>query len=188
MGRRKSILGNMEIKETKIKGVFIIHLTPHKDSRGEFIKVFNKEIFSSYGIDFTPQESFYSISKKGAIRGMHFQIPPQDSAKIVYSPKGKILDVIVDLRKDSETYGTYISTELSEDNHLAIYIPKGCAHGFQALEDDSHSVYLQEKVYSKEHDTGINPQSFGFEWPIQESTLSDRDKSFISLKNFSSPF
>jgi dTDP-4-dehydrorhamnose 3,5-epimerase len=119
---------------------------------------------------------------------MHFQVPPHHHSKIVFCPQGAILDVIVDLRKSSPTYGHYHAEELSADNHKAYYIPEGFAHGFRSLTDDAITYYLVSTEYSQEHDTGIRYDSIGFDWGVDKPVVSDRDLSFASFKEFSSPF
>ena len=119
---------------------------------------------------------------------MHFQTPPYDHVKVVYVCKGKILDVVVDIRKNSNTYDKYFSIELNENNGTYLYIPKGLAHGFKSLEDDSIVNYMQTSCYNNEHDCGISYNSFGFDWGITAPIISERDKHFPNLANFNSPF
>lgn len=119
---------------------------------------------------------------------MHFQMPPYQHSKIVYCPVGAILDVILDLRKGSATFGEFHAQELSESNHLAYYIPEGFAHGFKALTEGAMTYYLVSSVYNKDADTGIRWDSFGFNWDCASPIISARDISFESLKCFQSPF
>ncbi len=158
------------------------------DNRGAFIKTFHDTTLKSAGIHFQLKESYFSISKKNVIRGMHFQLPPHQHAKIVFCPQGAILDVILDLRKDSPAYGMYEAAILSAENNKAFYIPEGCAHGFKSLTDDALTYYLVSSEYSKEHDTGIRFDSFGFDWDLTDPILSERDLSFRELNDFQSPF
>lgn len=178
----------MNFQETKIKGVFVIQAQEFKDHRGLFVKTYNKDIFKSKKLHVTFKESFYSFSKKNVIRGMHFHLPPKDHAKFIYVPSGAILDVVVDLRNNSKTYGKFITEELSAENKKMIFIPTGCAHGFLSLQDNTCTMYLQSSTYSKEHDTGILYNSFGFKWPVKKPILSERDLNFVKLKDFTSPF
>lgn len=166
----------------------IITLPSFDDARGNFTKTFHDTTLKEQGIDFVLKESYFSISKKDVIRGMHFQTPPHQHAKIVFCPKGAILDVIIDLRKSAATYGQYLATELSEHNHKAYYIPEGFAHGFKALTDDAITYYLVSSEYSKEHDTGIRYDSFDFDWEVENPIISERDLSFKMLNDFTSPF
>ncbi len=178
----------MKITETKINGVYSIEADNFHDDRGSFIKTFHKETFLQNALDTDFQESFYSISKKGVIRGMHFQIPPADHSKLIYVPSGRIIDVVLDIRKESPTYGEYVSIELSAENHNMVYIPVGCAHGFISLEDNSVTVYLQSTMRSAEHEAGILFNSFGMDWNVEKPILSKRDQVFPTLKDFNSPF
>lgn len=178
----------MRIEDTFISGLKFIHLKDFKDQRGSFIKVFNEEFFKENGLETNFKESYYSISAKNVIRGMHFQVPPAEHTKLVYLNSGGILDVVLDLRKASETYGKFFSIELTVSNPVLIYIPIGCAHGFLSLEDNSMVTYLQTTCYHPSSDSGIRYDSFGFKWPSNAVIVSQRDKAFNALNNFSSPF
>jgi dTDP-4-dehydrorhamnose 3,5-epimerase len=177
----------MKITELEVKGVYYIENIEFFDNRGEFVKVFNDDFFKRNEINFSPKEIFYSISHKNVIRGMHFQIPPFEHAKLIYVTAGKIIDVILDIRKKSATFGKAISVNL-EANKNSIFIPVGCAHGFQSLEDNSVVVYNQTSTYSKEHDGGILWNSFRLDWGIDNPIISERDKSFPVLQDYDSPF
>lgn len=166
----------------------IITLPSFDDARGNFTKTFHDTILKENDIDFILKESYFSISKKDVIRGMHFQTPPHQHAKIVFCPQGAILDVIIDLRKSSPTYGQHFAQELSDKNHKAYYIPEGFAHGFKSLTEDAVTYYLVSSEYSKEHDTGIRYDSFGFDWEVKNPVISERDLSFVTFGRFESPF
>lgn len=174
----------MKIQKTKLEGVFIIENFIAQDDRGVFVKTLNKNEFLQNELYFEIKESYYSISKKDVIRGMHFQLPPYAHEKLVYVPKGSILDVIVDLRKNSPTYKEFISIELSDENKKSVFIPKGLAHGFISKEDNTITVYNVATEYNNLADAGIKYDSFGFDWGIAESIISERDKGFSSLKEF----
>ena len=174
----------MTIEKTLLKGVFIINSFNAIDDRGLFVKTFNKNIFNELEMDFEIRESYFSISKNNVIRGMHFQLPPHDHDKLVYVPKGAILDVVVDLRKNSLTYQKYISVELSDQNKKSIFIPKGLAHGFKSLADDTITVYNVSSEYCTPADEGIAYNSFGFDWQIEEPIISRRDKEFQEFSFF----
>jgi len=178
----------MDIKETSFSGVKIIINDLHKDKRGIFCKTFNKKIFKDIGLKFEFKESFYSVSSKNVIRGMHFQLPPYEHDKIVFVPKGKILDVVLDLRKKSKTFGQYFSIELSEDNKNSIYIPKGFAHGFKALINNSLTIYFTSTAYEAKYDYGIKWDSFGMDWKIKNPIISNKDNNLKNLYEFESPF
>lgn len=174
----------MEILETKLEGVYIIKNRIFQDQRGKFIKTYHKDDFKKLGLCTDFQESYFSVSNKDVIRGMHFQIPPFEHEKLVYVAKGKVLDVIVDLRKNSKTKGQYIEVELSEENGYSIYIPKGLAHGFKSLEDNTIMIYNVATVYNQDCDYGIKYDSFGFDWKCENPILSQRDKKFETLEEF----
>lgn len=166
----------------------LIQLPFSEDKRGNFTKVFQDSIFFDYQLPFQLKESYFSFSKQNVIRGMHFQLPEAQHSKIVFCPKGSILDCILDLRKDSSTYGQFFSVVLSENNHKALYVPEGFAHGFQSLEDDTMTYYLVSSEYDKEKDTGIKWSSFGMNWKTNQPIISERDQSFMDFKDFKSPF
>ncbi|MBL7682613.1 MAG: dTDP-4-dehydrorhamnose 3,5-epimerase [Flavipsychrobacter sp.] len=172
-----------------LEGAFLITMPRFTDERGVFVKTFNDDTFrQAADVRFELKESYFSTSKKDVIRGMHFQLPPHQHSKVVYCPQGAILDVIVDLRKESATYGQYYAHELSAENHKAYFIPEGFAHGFKALTEDAMTYYLVSSGYDKESDTGILYNSFGFDWGIESPVISARDMSFVSLNDFNSPF
>lgn len=178
----------MKIQETKIPGALLITLPAHPDERGLFVKTFHESSLHEAGIVFPLAESYFSVSRKGVVRGMHFQRPPHAHAKIVFCPVGAIRDVVLDLRKESETFGQHFSQELSAENHNALYIPPGCAHGFEALTEGAMTYYLVSTEYNRDHDTGVRWDSFGMAWGIEAPILSARDAGFVGLGEFRSPF
>lgn len=178
----------MKITETLLAGVYIIEPDVFHDERGDFVKLFQKETFLDSKLECDFIESYYSISKKNVIRGMHFQTPPADHTKLVYVTSGKIMDVVVDIRAGSPSYGTYASTELSSENHKLLYIPSGFAHGFRSLQKNSCVVYSQTSKHALENDKGINIYSFGMDWGIKKPIVSARDQAFPNLNDFKSPF
>jgi len=173
---------------TPLDNAALIELPRFEDERGIFIKTFQNSLFLKKHLNFELQESYYSFSKKNVIRGMHFQLPPYQHAKIVFCPQGRIMDVLLDLRKESKTYKQFFATELSAENHKALFIPEGFAHGFMALADHSMTYYLLSSEYHKENDTGIKWDSFKMDWAIPNPIISERDRSFPELKDFDSPF
>ncbi len=177
-----------DIQPLPLQGASLITLPAFYDARGGFVKTFNESALKEAGIEFELKESYFSISNKDVIRGMHFQLPPHHHAKIVFCPQGAIIDVIVDLRKDSSTYGQYYATELSAENHKAYYIPEGFAHGFKTLTDDAITYYLVSSEYNQANDTGILYDSIGYDWEVAAPIISARDLSFGSLQEFQSPF
>jgi len=178
----------MKIIETSIKGLLILEPRVFQDQRGKFIKTFNDSFFKEHHLDISIKETYFSLSNKDIIRGMHFQTPPYEHVKIVYVPYGKILDVVLDIRKDSSTYGKYYSIKLSDENTKVLIIPKGLAHGFKSLQDNTNVTYMQTTVYAPENDAGIRYDSFGFDWELSNSELSERDLSFEPFTNFETPF
>ncbi len=177
-----------EFIETKLRGCLLIKSRKFSDSRGEFLKVFAKSEFRKNGIDFDFSEQFFSVSKKGVLRGLHFQIPPHDHAKIVYCVSGQVLDVVVDLRKSSATYGQHITIELAENMSDILYIPTGMAHGFYSQADKSIMIYNVSTQHDPTHDRGIRWDSCNIRWPGVTPVLSERDQSFPSMADFDSPF
>jgi dTDP-4-dehydrorhamnose 3,5-epimerase/CDP-3, 6-dideoxy-D-glycero-D-glycero-4-hexulose-5-epimerase len=174
--------------EDVLNGAKVITLMSSSDARGSFTKTFHETMLAEQGIEFTLRESYFSLSKKDVIRGMHFQLPPHQHSKIVFCPQGAIMDVIVDLRKDSPTYRQHYATVLSGENHKAYYIPEGFAHGFKSLTDDAITYYLVSSEYSKDHDTGILYSSIGYDWEVAEPIISDRDLSLLKMEEWESAF
>lgn len=174
----------MKFIKTELEGVYIIENKIFEDERGKFFKTFNKNIFLENGIDVEFRESYYSISKKDVIRGMHFQIPPRDHEKLVYVAEGKVLDVVLDLRKNSKSFGKSISIELTSENGRLLFIPKGLAHGFKSLQDNTMMVYNVATEYNPECDFGISWNSFGFDWETKNPVISERDQRFETLQEF----
>ena len=169
----------MNIKSTSCEGIHIIDSFHAIDERGSFVKCLS----STNDIQFEVAETYYSVNKKNVVRGMHFQIPPFDHKKIVHVIKGSVVDVVLDLRKSSSTYGKVFSTVLSEKNKRALYIDKGFAHGFKSLEENTIMLYLVSSVYNKEADRGIHYNSIDFEWGLDIPLISKRDDDFDSFKD-----
>ncbi len=181
----------MQKMPTSLQDLYILKPRIFQDERGSFIKQFNNATFADLGLESHFTESYYSTSQKGVIRGMHFQIPPFEHAKLVYVSNGKILDVVVDLRKASQTFGEYFSVILDSSECLCLYIPQGFAHGFLSLEDKSKVHYMQTSPYNPQCDSRILFDSFGFDWQEQANKnsiphfiLSKRDKEFVSFADF----
>jgi dTDP-4-dehydrorhamnose 3,5-epimerase len=153
-----------------------------------FVKPFHQSSLENLGLTAHFPESFYSINEENVIRGMHFQLPPHDHDKIVYCSKGKLLDVVLDLRSNSKTFGKSMSFLIKENSFKGIYIPAGMAHGFASLEKGTIMTYLTSTEYHPDSDAGIRFDSFGFDWKIDNPILSDRDMTFPSFQDFNSPF
>lgn len=178
----------MKLIESKIYGCYEIRPHVHKDERGSFIKTFHVPTFESFGLCTEFVEEYYSVSAKNVVRGMHFQLPPHDHEKLIYCTTGVVLDVVVDLRKGSPTYGQYESFKLTENIANMIYIPKGMAHGFCVLSDQSTMHYKVSTIYSPQYDSGIRWDSVGVDWPASNPIISPRDQGFLLLEDFNSPF
>lgn len=178
----------MEISGTSFDGLYVLSTVNFQDSRGAFQKLFNYDFFKANGLDCDFKEFYYSINHKGVVRGMYFQLPPHDHTKLVYVSRGRIMDVVVDLRKDSLTYGKHFAIELDDRKAQYLYIPKGFAHGFASLEEGSIVNYAQTSCYAPESDCGIKYDSCGIEWPFDSPTVSGRDLTFDKLETFKSPF
>ena len=178
----------MKFEKTRITGCRLARLHVHKDLRGAFCKTMHAEMYAAEGMSVGYREQFFSVSHAGVIRGMHFQLPPHDHAKTMYCASGKIHDVVLDLRVGSPTYGQHEVFSLDGGEPTILYIPRGCAHGFCALTEGALAFYNVETVYAKEHDAGVRWDSFGHLWPVAKPILSDRDRAFPGLNDFSSPF
>lgn len=178
----------MEIEQTGLPGCVVVRPRAIADARGSFVKTFHAGDFERLGLRCDWREEFYSSSVEGVVRGMHFQTPPADHAKLVYCVRGEVLDVVVDLRAGSPTYGEHRSVSLSESNHAGLYIPSGLAHGFLSLNELSTMLYKVTSVHSPDNDAGIAWDSFGFAWPVAEPLISDRDRRHPPLGAFKSPF
>tara|TARA_B100000989_G_C19309618_1_gene371973 strand:- start:30 stop:572 length:543 start_codon:yes stop_codon:yes gene_type:complete len=180
----------MKFVETDFDQLLVIENFNSEDQRGKFEKTFHNQLFKKADLDFKVMESYYSVSKRNVIRGMHFQLPPNDHDKLIYVVSGKILDVVIDLRRSSKTFGKYYNTILTEDNNKSLFIPKGFAHGFIALENNTRTIYNVSSVYNEKSDTGVRYDSFDFQWPGENHIVSPRDRNLITLEEFSkvSPF
>lgn len=178
----------MKIIETSFDGLFVLETNNFQDNRGSFQKLFNFDFFKENGLDCNFKEFYYSVNKVNVVRGMHFQTPPFDHTKVVYVSKGRIKDVVVDIRKKSSTYGKCFSIELDDQKGQYLYIPKGFAHGFVSLEDGSIVNYAQTTCYAKDNDCGIDATSIGFDWGVENPIRSGRDLTFEKLNDFNSPF
>jgi dTDP-4-dehydrorhamnose 3,5-epimerase len=183
----------MEIVKTQIDGVFMIEPKVFGDARGYFFESFNaREFAEKTGMDITFVQDNESKSKYGVLRGLHFQLPPYTQSKLVRVVKGRVLDVAVDIRKGSPTYGQHVSCELAEDNHRQFFVPKGFAHGFCVLSEDAIFQYKCDNFYAPQADGGISilDASLGIDWGIEmdKALLSEKDTKHPCLKDFDSPF
>jgi dTDP-4-dehydrorhamnose 3,5-epimerase/CDP-3, 6-dideoxy-D-glycero-D-glycero-4-hexulose-5-epimerase len=168
----------MNIESTPFENLFVLVYKSFKDNRGEFVKTINKKTFAENAIEWEFTESFYSISGKNVFRGMHFQYRPHDHDKLVYVVKGSILDIVLDLRSDSKTFGKYFTIELSEENRKGLHIGRGFAHGFLSLEEGTIVEYHTTTEQNKESEGGIKWDSFGAQVEIKNPIISVRDSQF----------
>ncbi len=177
----------MTVTDTFIKDLKVIEPKVFGDQRGYFLETWKKSDFEAAGIDFTPVQQNESSSTYGVVRGLHFQLNPYSQAKLVRCMVGKVLDVAVDVRKGSPTFGKYFSVELSEENKRQFLIPRGFAHGFSVLSDYAVFSYLCDNVYNKESEGGIifNDPELAIDWKIPQDKmiLSDKDTKHPTLKN-----
>ena len=170
----------MIFTETGLKGAYILDLEMMEDSRGFFARSFCIKEFEKYGLEPTNLQCNISFnSKKGTLRGMHFQTEPKAEAKLVRCTRGKMCDVIVDVRTDSATYKKWVAVELSVDNRRSLYVPKGFAHGFQTLEDNTEVFYQMSEFYYPECSSGFrwDDPEISIEWPLEDKIISEKDKN-----------
>jgi dTDP-4-dehydrorhamnose 3,5-epimerase len=170
-----------------LPGAWHIPLRRFADPRGVFVKTHSASALARLGISFELREEYHSVSGKNVIRGMHFQHPPHEHDKLVYCPHGRALDVLLDLRP-GERYGTARSLILSPEDPAVVFIPRGVAHGFKALEDGTLMVYKTSSEHAPSHDGGILWDSFGFDWDCPFPILSERDRNHPRLADFATPF
>ena len=174
----------MIFTETKLKGAFIIDLERREDSRGFFARAFCQKEFATHGLKATiAQANLASNLKSGTVRGMHFQYPPAVETKLVRCTRGAILDIIVDLRPESETYLQHVAVELNEENYRALYVPERFAHGYQALRDNTDTSYEVGEFYTPEAEGGLmhNDPRLGLQWPLPVTVISEKDQKFYLL-------
>lgn len=171
-------------KELEIKGAYLIKPKLFHDGRGTFLELYKSSDFGKLGLSYNFVQDNLSISKKGVLRGLHFQNVPMDQGKLLYVLSGSIFDVLVDLRNYSKTYGKHTSIKLSSSDRDILWVPPGFAHGFQALEDTT-VLYKVTKEYSPIHESGIiwNDPQLKIKWPLKGPIVSDRDSKFSKLKD-----
>ena len=183
----------INVIKTDIEGVVIIEPKVFGDARGYFLESFNaKEFAEKTGLNITFVQDNESMSSYGVMRGLHFQRPPFTQSKLVRCVKGAVLDVAVDIRAGSPTYGQHVAVELTEDNHRQFFVPRGFAHGFAVLSETAIFQYKCDEFYHPEADGGINilDSSLGIDWiiPTEKANLSEKDTKHVILKDFDSPF
>lgn len=180
----------MKIIKTPIEGLVIIEPDVFRDERGYFFESYNYKRFADNGLDMVFVQDNESKSSKGVVRGLHFQRPPFAQGKLVRVFQGRVLDVAVDIRKNSPTYGESYSIELDSIDKKMFYIPEGFAHGFVTLEEDTVFAYKCTNVYNKESEGSLlwNDKDLAIDWKIENPILSERDKNNPIFKDFNSPF
>ena len=182
----------MEVIKTDIEGLVIIEPKVFKDARGYFFESFSQREFEEKVRKVNFVQDNESMSSYGVMRGLHFQRPPYTQSKLVRCVKGKVLDVAVDIRKGSPTYGKHVAVELSEDNHRQFFVPRGFAHGFAVLSDVAIFQYKCDNFYAPQADGGISimDDTLGIDWqiPMDQALLSEKDINHLCLKDFDSPF
>ncbi len=171
----------MIFSETKLRGAFLIGLEEQEDERGFFARSFCREEFAAHGLNPNVMQCNVSFNRrKGTLRGMHYQATPYQEAKLVRCTMGSLYDVCIDLRPASPTYKQHFAVVLSAGERNMLYIPEGCAHGFQTLEDDTEIFYQMSQVYSPESARGVrwNDPAFAIEWPAAERIMSEKDRTY----------
>lgn len=174
----------MKIKKTEIDGLLVIEGLHFSDNRGELLKPFSESFIteSSDLINTTFKEVWFTKSHKNVIRAMHLQTGVLACEKLVSVINGEVLDVILDVRTKSKTFGQYLSFELNDTNSKSLYIPKGCAHGYKVLKNNTITMYMATEIHDPQNDTGIKWDSFGFNWDIKNPIISDRDDKLQEFK------
>jgi len=180
--------GAMIFTETELPGAYFIDLEPIEDPRGFFARAWSDHDLAERGLETKVAQCNVSLTRrKGTVRGMHFQRSPHAEVKFVRCTRGKMHDVIVDLRPDSATFRRWISVELSEDNRRALYVPRGFAHGFQTLAHDTEVFYMISEPYAPEAAAGVkwDDPAFGIVWPLGDPTeISDKDRSWPNFRGW----
>ena len=176
----------MIFKKTSLDNAYVISLEKKEDERGFFSRMFCKKIFDDFGLNNNiVQINTTLTSRKGTVRGFHFQYPPYSETKIVKCLRGKIFDVIVDIRKSSETFGNWFSIELSSKNRKMIYVPQGFCHGFQTLTEDVELLYFHSEYFHPHSEGGLayDDKDLNIKWPLPISEISHRDLNHPTLQN-----
>lgn len=171
----------MIFTETKLKGVYLVDIERREDERGFFARSWCSDEFHKHGLNQNLVQCNISYNKKkGTLRGMHYQVTPFAEAKLVRCTRGSIFDVVIDLRKNSDTFCRWLSVELTSENHRALYIPEDCAHGFQTLVDDAEVFYQMSEYYRPEYSRGVrwDDPAFQVVWPLKDIVISQKDAQY----------
>lgn len=174
----------MKFTPTRIAGVWIVDMERHEDERGWFARTWCAEEFAKHGLNVKLSQCSASFNRcRGTLRGMHYQAAPHEEAKLVCCPRGAIFDVALDLRRDSPTFKQWFSVELTAENGRALYIPEGCAHGFQTLADDTEVLYQMTGAFhpASAHSVRWNDPAFGIRWPVADPILSAKDNAGLDF-------
>jgi dTDP-4-dehydrorhamnose 3,5-epimerase len=169
----------MQFANTDVAGAMVVEPSPHQDDRGRFMRAWCGREFAEHGIAFVPMQANMGLSKlKGTVRGLHYQIAPSLEAKLVRCTRGTVFDLVLDLRPASPTYLRWYGTRLSADNGRMLYVPEGCAHGCQSLEDDTEILYMASAYYDGSASRGVrhDDPAFAITWPLEVSAISDQDR------------
>ena len=180
----------MKIIKTEIEGLLLIEPKVFEDERGYFFESWSKDAFENAGLDINFVQDNHSLSSKGVVRGLHFQNPPFAQGKLVRVLKGSVLEIAVDIRENSPTYGKYFSIHLSEENKTMLWIPPGFAHGFSTLEDNTIFSYKCSGVYNKESEGSLmwNDTDLNIDWKIKNPIISEKDQNSELFSNFKTQF
>ena len=180
----------MEVKTFCIEGPVLFTPKVFGDERGHFFESYSKELFKNYGIEHEFVQDNQSLSHKGTLRGLHFQAPPYEQGKLVRVSRGTVIDIIVDIRRSSKTYGESLSIELSETNYRILWVPPGFAHGFSVLENDTIFQYKCTAYYNKASEGGIyyDDPILALKWGVHDPIVSEKDVLLPNLKDFITPF
>lgn len=175
----------MKIEKTKIEGLYVIEFDIFKDNRGELIKPYTFKEYKEFPINLDFKEAWFTKSNKDVIRAMHLQIGEDACEKLVSVINGSVIDIILDTRKDSKTFGEWFEIKLdAKEKGRALYIPIGCAHGYKVLEDNTITLYMATEVHSSKNDTGLKFDSFGYDWKIDTPIISKKDEGLLPFKEF----
>lgn len=176
------------VVKTSIPGCLRLQVPCMRDARGSLTKVYHAACFERAGVDFTIREVFHSVSRRGVLRGLHFQVPPADHAKAVCCLTGAVRDVVVDLRLGSPTYGRHELFRIDAENAEVVCIPRGVAHGFYVESEEATLLYFVSSMHAPASDRGVRWDSCGVLWGVENPVLSERDRNLPALADFASPF
>ena len=180
----------MNIQQTELPGLLLIEPRVFSDERGYFFESYNLAAFKEAGMDVNFMQDNESMSAKGVLRGLHFQEPPYEQGKLIRVARGAVLDVTVDIREDSPTYGKWLGYELSDQNKRMLWVPPGFAHGFVSLSDDTIFIYKCTNIYNRESENSIrwNDPQLNIDWGIENPLVSEKDKNAPLFSDLVSPF